>query len=105
MQLTITLYSCAKKYGGNKNRQCGVTKIGRFIQADKLEEDVIKEMTLELGLEEWVGFRPKAVEWLGGWVVRGLFQTEEKVVKEINCQKGECVWGIGHILVWLKRKI
>ena len=89
MQLTITLYRCAKKYGGNKNRQCGVTKIGRFIPADKVE---------------WVGFRQKAVEWLGGWVVRGLFQTDAKVVKERNCQKCDRVWGISHILVWLKRK-
>ena len=48
-----------------KTAHCGVTKIGRFIPADKLEEDLIKEMTLELGLEEWVGFRQKAVKWLG----------------------------------------
>lgn len=56
-----------------KTKHCGVKKIAGFIPADGLEEDLIKEMTLELGLEEWVGFRQKAVRWLGGWVVRGLF--------------------------------
>lgn len=37
---------------GIKTKHCGVTKIARFIPADGLEDDLIKEMTLELGIEE-----------------------------------------------------